>query len=167
VLRISGRGSGGVRGIRLSDGDFVVGSAACAGGTKLLTVTENGFGKTTLLSSVSEKVNRGGQGVICQRITEETGNVAVIAVVTDEDDLIITADSGVSIRVAAEEIRTTGSMNSKGVRIMRPEEGARVITLAKTEKEESDDETDYEETAEITEEDINPEEEETNEQTAE
>lgn len=153
-VRTMGRDAYGVRGIRLREEDFVVGAArTCEGGT-LLTVTENGYGKRTpleeyLRSGGEEEENsetepdrqpqkRGGMGLKNYNITDKTGKVAAIKVVRDEDDVMIISDDGTIIRMAASDINVYGRA-TQGVILMRLQEGVRVISLARTEREEECD----------------------------
>ena len=134
--------------------NFVVGAArTCEGGT-LLTVTENGYGKRTpleeyLRSGGEEEENsetepdrqpqkRGGMGLKNYNITDKTGKVAAIKVVRDEDDVMIISDDGTIIRMAASDINVYGRA-TQGVILMRLQEGVRVISLARTEREEECD----------------------------
>ena len=150
-LRPMGRSAAGVRGIRLRKGDYCVGAARTREGGALLTVTEKGYGKRTpideYLRGVScegaerEAQNRGGLGLRNYNITEKTGKVADIKIVDDNDDVLLISDDGTIIRMAASDISTYGRA-TQGVKLMRIGEDARVISIARTEKE---DETDGEE----------------------
>ena len=151
-LRPLGRTAAGVRGIRLRDGDFCVGAARAREDGKLLTVTENGYGKRTEISEYlrggegeGEAQNRGGLGKKNYQITEKTGKVAAIKVVTDADDVLIISDDGTIIRMDAASISTL-SRSTQGVRLMRISDGAKVIAIARTDKEEESDEDIDEET---------------------
>jgi DNA gyrase subunit A len=142
-LRPLGRTAAGVRGIRLRKDDYVVGAARARGDGKLLTVTENGYGKRTELSEYlrggeGEAQNRGGMGKKNYHITEKTGKVAAIKVVTDEDDVLLISDDGTIIRMDAAGISTL-SRSTQGVRLMRIGDGAKVIAIARTDKEEDID----------------------------
>ncbi len=125
--RIMGRGARGVRGIRLSDGDYVVGVALVDEECKLLTLTANGFGKRCSFDGFVTR-NRGGKGVIVHGISEKTGPLSCIATVHDDDDIVIIADDGVTIRTHVNEI-SVYSRSASGVIVMRPSEGAQVISL--------------------------------------
>ena len=141
-LRPIGRTAAGVRGIRLRKDDFVVGAARAREGGSLLTVTENGYGKRTHISEYlrgDEVQSRGGYGKKNYLITEKTGKVADVKVVDDNDDVLIISDDGTIIRMAAEDISVYGRA-TQGVRLMRMGEDARVISIARTEKEEESDE---------------------------
>ncbi|MDR0906183.1 MAG: DNA gyrase subunit A [Oscillospiraceae bacterium] len=142
-LRPLGRTAAGVRGIRLRKDDYVVGAARAREDGKLLTVTENGYGKRTpiaeyLRGGEGEAQNRGGLGKKNYQITEKTGKVAAIKVVTDADDVLIISDDGTIIRMDAASISTL-SRSTQGVRLMRIGDGAKVIAIARTDKEEESD----------------------------
>lgn len=140
-VREMGRVSQGVRAIKLERDDYVVGMSVHLDNAKLLVVTENGFGKKTDLAEYKCQA-RGGKGCSTYKITETTGNVAGIKVVTPEDDIILITSEGVIIRLDTEEISTYGRV-TKGVRLMRLPEGTSVVTVARTPKE-SDDESEAE-----------------------
>jgi DNA gyrase subunit A len=132
-----------VRGIRLRTGDYVIGGARAREEGKLLTVTENGYGKRTEISEylrggggdgAGEAQNRGGLGKKNYHVTEKTGKVAAIKVVTDDDDVLIISDDGTIIRMDAASISTL-SRSTQGVRLMRLGEGVKVIAVARTDKE--------------------------------
>lgn len=132
-VRIMGRMARGVRGIRLVDDDFVVGVSVAREGSKMLVVSENGYGKKTELNEYNTQ-NRGGKGVLTYRITEQTGKIAGMKTVTDDDDLMLITDAGVIIRLHADGI-STYSRVTKGVRLMRLDDGVKIVSLAVTERE--------------------------------
>ena len=143
-VRCMGRTARGVRAIKLEEGDQVVGLARVQEDGMLLTVTEKGKGRRT---SVSEyrKCHRGTQGVINYKVEEETGYVAGVRIVTDQDDVIAISDDGIIIRFAASDV-SVQSRYAGGVWVMRPAEGSRVVSIAVTPKEEDQKfETDGEE----------------------
>ena len=137
-VRPMGRVSHGVRGIKLSDGDYVVGMSAACDGDDLLVVTENGYGKKTPLAEYKTQT-RGGKGVTTYRISSTTGNIAGITVVNETDDIMLITSEGVVIRMKTREISRIGRL-TKGVRLMRLDDGVSVVSIARTD-EESDDET--------------------------
>lgn len=141
-VRAMGRQATGVRGIRLGEGDYVVGAARARQGAQVLSITENGYGKRTPVEEFSVH-HRGGSGILLHGITEKTGYIAGIAVVDPENDLMIITDDGVMIRVPVEDIRQCGR-NSQGVIAMRTGEDVRVISIARTDPEpdEPEEETD-------------------------
>ena len=132
--RAMGRDAVGVRGIKLRDDDFVVGAGIVKEGTQLLSVTENGYGKRTSVSEYSVQ-NRGGMGMKNYNITDKTGFVSDVKVVTDRDDLLVISDDGTMIRMDIAGISVLGR-STQGVRIMRVSDGAKVISIALTVKEE-------------------------------
>ena len=138
-VRRMGRVARGVRGIRLREGDYVVGVAVVDETKKLLTITENGFGKKVGFSEFREMKNRGGYGVFCHKITEKTGKLAGIAVVDDDNDIMLITDQGQMIRVHASDI-STYSRNAGGVIIMRLADGQHVVNFTKVAKDEPEDE---------------------------
>jgi len=151
-VRPMGRVAAGVRGIRLRKGDYCVGAARARDGGALLTVTENGYGKRTEISEYlrgeeGETQNRGGYGKKNQTITDKTGKVADIKVVDDNDDVMIISDDGTIIRMAAADISIIGRA-TQGVRLMRTSGESRVISIARTEKEEDIEEIEGEGTSE-------------------
>lgn len=143
-IRPMGRDAVGVRGIKLRDGDYCVGAARVRDSGALLSVTENGYGKRTAISEYlrggdGTPQHRGGMGLKNYNVTEKTGKVADIKVVDDEDDILIISDDGTIIRMGVETISMYGRA-TQGVRLMRVTEGSKVISIARTEKEEISEE---------------------------
>ena len=137
-VRTMGRVSRGVRGMNLENGDYVVGmSLACEDG-KMLVVSEKGYGKKTELSEYKTQT-RGGKGTTSYRISDATGAIAGVQIVTSEDDAILITSEGVIIRMDTEDISTYGRV-TKGVRLMRMGEETQVMTVAVVKKEEDDGE---------------------------
>jgi len=128
-VRSVGRPARGVIGVRLSEGDEVVSMAVVTPDSILLTITENGFGK---LSRVEDyrKTKRGGKGVITIKTTERNGPVVAVKEVADSDELIVTSQHGMIIRVPVDQIRLTGRA-TQGVTIMKLREGDTVCALAR------------------------------------
>ena len=139
-VRPMGRDAAGVRGITLTNGDFVVGAEKAEAGKTLLTVTENGFGKRTELSEYlrtgpdGEKTaqSRGGKGLKNYNITPKTGFVAGCRVVGDNDDVMLIETGGVIIRIPASSINVY-KRDVQGVIVMRIEEGSQVVALERVE----------------------------------
>ena len=139
-VRPMGRDAAGVRGITLTNGDFVVGAEKAEAGKTLLTVTENGFGKRTELSEYlrtgpdGEKTaqSRGGKGLKNYNITPKTGFVAGCRVVGDNDDVMLIETGGVIIRIPAGSINVY-KRDVQGVIVMRIEEGSQVVALERVE----------------------------------
>ena len=134
-VRPMGRSARGVRGIRLKGDDYVVGVVNVEEGKKLLTVTENGFGKRTDFDDFRLMKNRGGGGVICHNLTEKTGLLAGIISVDDDDDIMMITDSGIIIRTPASGV-SIYSRTASGVIMMRLEDGQKLVNVTKTAKEE-------------------------------
>ena len=132
-VRTMGREAAGVRGIRLKDGDQVVGAAKEYPDCYLLTVTENGYGKLTLPEEYTEH-HRGGGGITAHNLTDKTGALVGIRCVTLNDDLLLINDAGVVIRMGMEDIRICGR-NSQGVRLIRMDEDMKVISMTCTAKD--------------------------------
>ena len=131
-LRSLGRQAMGVRGIRLREGDYVVGAGSSEEGSAVLTVTEKGYGKRTALSEYSVH-GRGGIGLKNYNCTDKTGFVADVRIVTGNEDLLVISDDATIIRMAVDHISLL-SRATQGVRIMRLSEGSRVISIECTEK---------------------------------
>ncbi len=134
-VRCMGRMAAGVRGIRLSGDDIVIGAAVAEPGKCLLTVTENGFGKRTAIEQYLRGdvvQSRGGKGKRNYHLTDKTGLVAGAVVVSEEDDVLLIESGGVIIRTPVRNIGIYGR-DTRGVTIMRIEDGARVIAIQSTE----------------------------------
>ena len=131
-VRPMGRTAVGVRGIRLREGDYVVGAGSTSAGNALLTITEKGYGKRTLCSEYAVK-GRGGIGLKNYNVTEKTGNIAAVKIVTGDEDVLVITDDATIIRIGVDRISLLGRA-TQGVRIMRLAEGSRVISIETTEK---------------------------------
>ena len=146
-VRPMGRDAAGVRGIMLTDGDFVVGAERYDENKTLLTVTENGFGKRTELPEYlrtgpdGEKIpqGRGGKGLKNYNITPKTGNVAGCCIVGENDDVMLIENGGVIIRVPANTINIY-KRDVQGVIVMRIEDGNKVVAVQGVEASEEVDE---------------------------
>ena len=125
-IRVMGRTAAGVKGIRLSSDDCVVGMSVLEEGKRVLTISENGFGRLSPIDNYRLQ-SRGGKGIINYRA--KVGNVAAIRVVEDDDDIIMINDAGVVIRIPVTEIREC-ARPSKGVRVMRIAEGGKIVSIA-------------------------------------
>lgn len=125
--RLIGRTARGVRAIMLDEDDYVVGFAASLDGYTLLTVSETGFGRKSSFDDYRVQ-SRGGKGLINYR-TEQYGKVAMIAPVTDDNDVIMITSDGIVIRTHADQI-STFQRPSKGVKVMRVNEGEKVATIS-------------------------------------
>ena len=137
-VRAMGRIAVGVRGIRLRDGDYVVGAARADADKTVLSITERGFGKRTPVEEY-RITNRGGLGIRNYMVTEKTGPIVGIKVVDGTEDLLLVTAAGILIRTPVENIRVVGRA-TQGVIVMRfKEEGDRVISMALADHEEKAD----------------------------
>ena len=136
-VRPVGRTAQGVIGIRLDDGDRVIGMEPIIHGVKatLLAITENGFGKRTELEEYRVQ-NRGGRGVITYKITPKTGDIVGIRVVSGAEDVMLITDTGTIIRMSVDEISILGRA-TQGVTLMRTNEG-KVVSIETVEAEEDE-----------------------------
>ena len=139
-VRCMGRDAVGVRGIKLREGDYVVGAARAHAGKTLLSITENGYGKRTAVEEFlrgSEVQKRGGFGMKGYSVTEKTGKVVAVKVVDGDEDVMLVSDDGIIIRMAVSDINVYGR-SAQGVRVMRLDEGVKVISIARAEKDGAD-----------------------------
>ena len=132
-VRPMGRSARGVKGITLSEGDYVVGCALIEDDKSLLTITEGGFGKRCGFDNFSAH-NRGVKGVMCHGVSERTGKLAGIASVSDSDDILIITNDGTMIRTPVDGIPFYGR-SAGGVIVMRLAEGASIVNFTKVENE--------------------------------
>ena len=142
-VRCMGRDAAGVRGINLRPGDFVVGAARAKYDHQVLMITENGYGKRTEMDEyirADGPQKRGGYGLKGYNVTDKTGCVVGVKVVSDNDDVLVINDAGVIIRMAVSGISTYGR-TAQGVKIMNLEDGVKVISFARTDHEEEEEET--------------------------
>jgi len=128
-IREMGRTARGIRGIKISKGDEVVGMEVVAPHTQILTVTANGYGKRTQASEYRTQ-NRGGSGIFTVKRTQKTGDVIGIKIVADEDELMLISNKGKIIRLRAVDIPVQGR-STQGVRLITIEEGERVVAVAR------------------------------------
>lgn len=136
-VRDMGRVSRGVRAMTLDDGDYVIGmDTECENG-KMLVVSEYGFGKKTELSEYKCQ-SRGGKGTTTYKISDATGALAGMEIVTPDDDIMLITSEGIIIRMDSEDISTYGRV-TKGVRLMRFADGVSIISIAKVFKDSEDD----------------------------
>ena len=131
--RAVGRGSIGVRGISLGEGDEVIGMIVVNDvvNETVLVVSEKGYGKRTAVEDY-RVTNRGGKGVITLNVTEKTGNLIAIQMVTDDDGLMIINKSGVAIRMGMDEMRVMGR-NTQGVKVINLKKNDEIAAIAKVE----------------------------------
>lgn len=135
--RLIGRTARGVKAIALDEGDWVVGFSASLDGYTLLTVSETGFGRKSSFDDYRVQ-SRGGKGLINYR-TAQYGKVAMIASVTEDDDVIMITTDGIVIRTHIDQI-STFQRPGKGVKVMKVNDGERVATISVVERLEEDEE---------------------------
>lgn len=152
-VRVMGRQARGVRAMRLSKDDYIVGSAVIPKDyketeVKLITITEGGFGKRCDIDEYTVQ-NRGGKGIICHRISYKTGSLAGVAIVEPTDEIMLITNSGIIIRTKVNEIPVYGR-SAGGVIVMRLGEDASIVGFAyvKAETEETEETEEVLETAE-------------------
>lgn len=138
TVRDMGRTASGVRGIRLRENDYVVGAAILNENKEVLVITENGYGKRTKASEYPVK-GRGGKGIKTANITEKNGPLAGLTTVNGDEDILLITNKGVIIRFNVDSVSQTGRA-TLGVRLMRMEDGAKVVTMAVVEPEEVEEE---------------------------
>ena len=136
-VRPMGRNARGVRGIKLKKGDYVVGTSIVRDDATLLCVSENGMGKKTELSEYKLQ-SRGGKGIFTYKISEKTGKLAGIKIVSESDDIMLITSEGTIIRMPVNDISTVGRATS-GVILMRLEEGVKVVSVARCEEKDEED----------------------------
>ena len=143
TIRSMSRMAAGVKGVTLRDGDQVVGAAAITEDQEVLIVTEKGYGKRTSATEYPTK-GRGGKGIKTANITDKNGNLAGIVTVSGDEDIMVITDTGVIIRTAVANISQTGRA-TQGVKVMRLDDTARIVTFALVEPEEADQVTEDQE----------------------
>ncbi len=140
-VRPMGRDASGVRGIKLREGDWCVAMARMRPGATVLSVTENGYGKRTSVDEYmrgGEVQRRGGMGIKNYQVTEKTGPVCAVKVVNEDEDLLVISDDGTIIRMPVADVSVYGRQ-TQGVRLMKVSGGSRVISIARAEHEEEEE----------------------------
>ena len=135
--RVMGRSARGVRGIKLEEGDFVIGVTLADSEKQLITITEKGYGKRSSFEDFSVK-NRGGKGVTAHNLTEKTGDLAGIATVEEGDDIMFVTNEGTVIRTPVKDIPIY-SRTATGVIVMRTAKDAKIVTIARVDHEEEEE----------------------------
>ncbi len=135
-VRRTGRGSQGVRSMRLDSDDYIVDMAVIGEETEMLTISENGFGKRTDISEIRTQA-RGGKGIKAGNFTQKTGLLVNLKLVEDDEDIIIIADNGTMIRIKADQVSKIGR-NTQGVTIMKLKGDAKVVSMALTPHDEEE-----------------------------
>ena len=138
VVRNMGRSATGVRGVNLRDGDKVVGASVITDQDEVLVITEKGYGKRTIAGEYPTK-GRGGKGIKTANITEKNGPLAGLLTVKGDEDLMIITDTGVMIRTGVADISQTGR-STQGVKVMRLDQDAKIVTFTTVQPEEKDEE---------------------------
>lgn len=150
VVRDMGRSATGVKGVSLREGDFVVGTAIVHDEQEVLVISEKGLGKRTIASEYPVK-GRGGKGIKVMNITDRTGKLAGLTAINGDEDIMVITDTGVVIRTSVDNISQTGRA-AQGVKIMRLDDDAQIVTFALVEPEQEDEELSETEIASNTEE---------------
>ncbi|HKL74216.1 MAG TPA: DNA gyrase subunit A [Clostridia bacterium] len=129
-VRRTGRGSQGVRSMKLDEDDYIVDMGVINDENAVITISENGYGKITDIAEYRCQ-NRAGKGIKAGNFTEKTGLLVNMKLVRKEEDLIIIADNGTMIRIRAEQVSKIGR-NTQGVTIMKLRNGGKVVAMART-----------------------------------
>lgn len=135
-VRSMGRSATGVRGIRLREHDYVVGSDILKPDSEVFVISEKGYGKRTAAKEYPIK-GRGGKGIKTANITAKNGPLAGVTTVDGTEDILVMTDSGVMIRFNIQSVSQTGRA-TLGVRLIRVDDDAKVATMAKVEPESDD-----------------------------
>lgn len=133
-VRSMSRSATGVRGVNLREGDEVIGASRITDDQEVLVITEKGYGKRTLASEYPTK-GRGGKGIKTANITKKNGQLAGLVTVNGNEDIMVITDTGVMIRTSVADISQTGRA-TLGVKIMRLDQDAKIMTLALVQPEE-------------------------------
>ena len=151
--RITGRASYGVIGMKLQEGDMVIGMQTANQGKYMLVASEKGYGKRTEISEFKCQM-RGGKGLLCYHITEKTGGLIGMKLVDDGRDIMLITNEGIIIRMSVDDISVIGR-NTSGVKLMSidADSNVRVATIAKV-RESSQGEEEAEESEELSDESI-------------
>ncbi len=149
-IRPMGRASMGVKSMKLAEDDVVIDMAPIEEGATVLAITEGGYGKRTSPDEYREQ-GRNGKGIRAVNLTDKTGDLAALLLVHEEEDILLITDDGTIIRVPAADVRLCGR-NTQGVRVMKLQEGSKVIGVARADKE--DEAAEDEITAELNDEKV-------------
>lgn len=141
-VRPMGRTSRGVRGIRMPEDQRVIAMVIPAEGGKVLTVSENGFGKRTETTEYPTK-GRGSQGVIAMAVTERNGSVVGAVQVFDGDEIMLISDQGTLVRTRGDEVSLSGR-NTQGVRLIRVKDGEHLVGVQRVEESSEEDDVEGE-----------------------
>ena len=138
TVRSMGRSAAGVRGIRLRENDYVIGSDILVPGSDVFVISEKGYGKRTPVSEYPIK-GRGGKGIKTSNITEKNGPLAGLTIVNGDEDIMVITNKGVLIRFNVADVSQTGR-STLGVHLINLEDDSTVSTIAKVDPEPKDDE---------------------------
>ncbi len=138
-IRPMGRSSMGVKSMRLAPDDCVIDMCPLNAGSEVLAVTELGYGKRTSPDEYREQ-GRNGKGIRAMNLTDKTGDMAALLMVEPNEDLLLITDDGTIIRTPMDTIRFCGR-NTQGVRVMKLQEGSRVIGVARADRDEEVEDT--------------------------
>lgn len=138
AVRNMGRSATGVRGVNLREGDVLVGATTISDEQEVLVITEKGYGKRTPASEYPTK-GRGGKGIKTLNIAEKNGSLAGLTTVSGDEDIMVITDTGVIIRTNIANISQTGR-STMGVKVMRLDEEAKIMTFALVEAQQEDEE---------------------------
>lgn len=134
LIRIMGRTARGVRGILLRQGDEVVGSCRITDDQEVLVITENGYGKRTVATEYHTRVGRSGKGFKVSKITDKTGQLAGLATINGNEDIVVITDTGIIIRTSVADI-SRSSRATSGVKIMKLDQTSKIATFVLVDKE--------------------------------
>lgn len=132
-IRAIGRNATGVRAMNLNEGDEIVGAGLISEGKEILFVTEKGLGKRTDINEFKLQ-RRGGKGVKCYRLTEKTGKIIGIKMVSEDEEIMMITSEGIIIRMHVSQISKTGRV-TQGVKLMNLSEDEKVVAVAKVVEE--------------------------------
>ena len=144
-IRPMGRASMGVKSMKLDEDDEIIDMMPIEEGADVLSITSLGYGKRTNPDEYREQ-GRNGKGILAAKLTDKTGDLTALLMVQPDEDILLITDDGTIIRNRVEDIRICGR-NSQGVRLMKLQEGSRIISVARADKEEEADEASEPETA--------------------
>ena len=143
AVRSMGRAAAGVRGVRLREGDFVIGAGQLTPNSKVLVISEKGFGKQTPASEYPIK-GRGGKGIKTVNVTQKNGSLVGLTTVQGNEDIMLVTTEGVIIRFGVETVSET-SRATIGVHLIKLGDDSKVATMTRVAKEDEGSESDDDE----------------------
>ena len=143
-IRPMGRASMGVKSMKLDEDDEIIDMMPIEEDADVLSITSLGYGKRTDPDEYREQ-GRNGKGILAAKLTDKTGDLTALLMVQPDEDILLITDDGTIIRNRVEDIRICGR-NTQGVRLMKLQEGSRIISVARADKEEEADESTESET---------------------